>query len=151
MQSVSVMVPKHIITYAMNTALIQELIKLIAPGIINENFELQSIDEKTNTITIVFEEKQELVPQELKGKKVVLDGFLNPVELQTFPLKDKAVYLSIKRRRWKEKGSQGPIYNNTYDLHRKGMKTTNEFGLFLKEELGLRPSEYNKLWGSLTH
>ncbi|MDZ4203454.1 MAG: hypothetical protein U1C46_01430 [Bacteroidales bacterium] len=135
----------------MNKELIQELVKLIAPGIINENFELQGIDEKTDTITIVFEEKQELIPQELKGKEVVLDGFLNPVELQTFPLKDKAVYLSIKRRRWKEKGSQGPTYNNTYNLHRKGMKTTNEFGLFLKEELGLRPSEYNKLWGSLTH
>jgi hypothetical protein len=31
------------------------------------------------------------------------------------------------------------------------MKTTKEFGAFLKEELGLQPTEYNKLWESLTH
>lgn len=130
---------------------IHELIKLIAPGVISENFELKAIEEKTETITLFFEEKPELIPQELKGKEVVQDGFLNSVELQTFPLKDKAVYLSIKRRRWKEKGSQGPSYNNSYELHRKGMKTTNEFGDFLKEELRLQPSEYNKLWNGLTH
>jgi hypothetical protein len=30
------------------------------------------------------------------------------------------------------------------------MKTTKEFGAFLKEELGLQPAEYNELWRSLT-
>ncbi len=42
-----------------------------------------------------------LIPQGLKGTDAVLAGFLNPIGLQTFPLKDKTVYLSIKRRRWK--------------------------------------------------
>jgi len=30
------------------------------------------------------------------------------------------------------------------------MKTTKEFGAFLKEEFGLQPDEYNKLWKSIT-
>jgi len=58
--------------------------------------------------------------------------FLNTLELQTFPLKDKTVYFAIKRRRWKEKSSEGKSYNNTYDLHDQGMKTTKEFGAFFK-------------------
>ncbi len=132
----------------MKEELLAGIIELIAPGEISKNFEVTSIVEKTDTITIIFEEKTDLVPKELEGKEVVLDGFLNPVALQTFPLKDKMVYLSLKRRRWKEMGTKGKSYSNTYDLHRQGMKTTNEFGDFLKEELGLRPSEYNKLWKS---
>jgi len=135
----------------MKEKLMQELIKLVAPGEISENFEIALIKEKNDSITITFEEKIELVPKELKGKETVLDGFLNPLELQTFPLKDKTVYLAVKRRRWKEKGSQGPSYCNTYNLHRAGMKTTNKFGDFLKEEPGLRPSEYNKLWKSIAN
>jgi len=129
----------------------QELVKLIAPGVISEKFEFKAVEEKSETITLFFEEKPDLIPEALVGKEIVQDGFLNSIELQTFPLKDKAVYLSLKRRRWKEKGSQGPSYNNSYELHRKGMKTTNEFGDFLKEGLGLQPSEYNKLWSGLTH
>jgi hypothetical protein len=134
----------------MKEELLAGIIELIAPGVISKNFEVTSIIEKRDTITIVFEEKTDLVPKELEGKQVVLDGFLNPVALQTFPLKDKMVYLSLKRRRWKEPGTTGKSYSNTYELHRQGMKTTNEFGNFLKEELGLRPSEYNKLWKSTT-
>jgi len=133
----------------MKEALLSEIIELIAPGEISKNFEVVSIEEKNDSILIIFEEKKDLIPKELEGKQTLLDGFLNPLALQTFPLKDKQVYLVVKRRRWKEVGKTTG-YSNTYDLHRKGMKTTNEFGNFLKEELGLRPSEYNKLWKSIT-
>ena len=126
----------------------KKLIELIAPEEVNTYFKITSIVEKKNSITISFEEKESLIPKELQGKDVVLDGFLNPIVLQTFPLKDKQAYLSIKRRRWKERGKPGVSYCNTYDLYRPGMKTTREFGNFLKEDLGLRPSEYNKLWES---
>ena len=129
-------------------ALYKELLSLIAPGIISEKFELSSILEKTDTITLFFEEKKELIPEELLGKEVVCDGFVNNVDLQSFPLKDKKVYLSIRRRRWKEKGTQVPSYCNQYELYNKGMKTTKEFGIFLKEELGLQPDEFNKFWES---
>ena len=49
---------KKIIIMEKNKALYQELISLIAPGIISEKFELSSILEKTETITLFFEEKK---------------------------------------------------------------------------------------------
>ena len=131
--------------------LYKELLKLIAPDVITENFTLIEIAENATTITLYFEEKEDRIPDELKDKDVVLDGYLNTLGLQTFPLKDKTVYIAIRRRRWKEKGKNEKSYSNTYELHYDGMKTTKEFGVFLKEELGLLPSEYNKLWDSLTH
>ena len=129
----------------------QELLKLVAPAEVINNFDLKEITEKKDSIIILFEEKPERIPEELEGKDVIMDGFVNAISLQTFPLKDKTVYFAIRRRRWKEKGTSEKSYSNTYDLHDKGMKTTKEFGAFLKEELGLQPAEYNKLWRSLTN
>ncbi|MBU1796922.1 MAG: hypothetical protein KKF21_00900 [Bacteroidetes bacterium] len=134
----------------MEKDLIGRLVSLLAPGQISENFEIVRIEETEKKIIIYFDEKEELVPDVLTGKDVVLNGYLNPVELQTFPLKDKAVYLLVRRRRWKERGEKEESFSNDYDLYRKGMKTTNEFGIFLKEELGLSTAEYNKFWESLT-
>jgi transposase len=131
-------------------ALYQDLLKLIVPKEITYNFELIEIIEKTNMITLSFEELTSRIPKPLSGKEVVLDGYLNQLELQTFPLKDKTVYIALRRRRWKEKGDSQQSYSNTYELHVEGMKTTKEFGAFLKEEFGLQPDEYNKLWKSIT-
>ena len=128
----------------------KELLELIAPKAITDNFIFIDIAESVSSITLFFEEKEEKIPEELKDKEVVLDGYLNTLDLQTFPLKDKTVYIAVRRRRWKEKGTKEKSYSNTYDLHFEGMKTTKEFGAFLKEELGLQPAEYNKLWQSLT-
>jgi hypothetical protein len=135
----------------MEATVVVELVKLVAPGSISDHFELKAIDEKTSSITLYFDEKADRIPESLMGKEAVLDGFMNPVELQTFPLKDKAVYLCVRRRRWKEKGTQGSGHSNHYELYRPGMKTTIEFGDFLKEELGLQPDEYKQLWTGLTH
>jgi hypothetical protein len=131
-------------------ALYHELLKLIVPKEITDNFELIEIVERTNMITLSFEELAIRIPKPLSGKEVVLDGYLNQLELQTFPLKDKTVYIALRRRRWKEKGDSKQSYSNTYELHVEGMKTTKEFGAFLKEEFGLQPDEYNKLWKSIT-
>ena len=128
----------------------QDLLSLIVPKEITDNFELIEIVEKEHMITLSFEEKPSRVPAELEGKIAVLDGYLNQIELQTFPLKDKTVYLAVRRRRWKEQGTITPSHSNTYELHIEGMKTTREFGAFLKEEFGLQPDEYNKLWKSIT-
>ena len=136
----------------MNTQeLYKELVNLIAPNEITSNFELKEIVENSRTISLIFEENKEKVPEKLTGKEIVLDGFVNTIELQTFPLKEKTVFIVVRRRRWKEKGMSEPSYTNQYELHEKGMKTTKEFGAFLKEELGMQPDEYNKFWEGLTH
>ena len=132
----------------MKNDLYSGLLNLIAPKELVENFELVEIVENTGSISLLFEELASKVPKSLEGKDVVLDGFMNKVELQTFPLKDKTVYFVVRRRRWKEKNSPKESYSNPYDLHIDGMKTTKEFGAFLKEELGLQPDEYNKLLGT---
>ncbi len=60
----------------MKEKLLPEIIELLAPGEINENFEVVTVKEKKKSITITFEEMANLILQGLKGRDVVLDmGF----------------------------------------------------------------------------
>ena len=120
----------------MSKGVLEELVSLVAPGELSKNFNLTKIREQKSHIIIEFEEYPHLVPKELEGKDVVLNGFMNPLELQTFPLKDKAVYLLVKRRRWKIRGEQKKSYHNSYDLTETGVKASPAFGAFLKAIYG---------------
>ena len=79
-------------------------------------------------------EKPDLIPEKLKGKEPVLNGYLHELELQTYPIQGKSCYLRLRRRRWKEKGTDGKqSYWNEYDFAAEGTKATKAFGAFLKE------------------
>jgi hypothetical protein len=114
-------------------------------------FRLVSVKEHASYIEFRLEDSADIIPVELQGSKnVVLDGFTNPVELQSFPLKGKPVYFRIYRRRWKESGSN-QHYSHQYFLHPEGVKATHEFASFLKDEVRQTLGEYNALWGFPAH
>ena len=106
----------------------------IIPERYRENFELKEFWCDGKFWIARLEEKEERVPEGLKGKEAVLNGFLKKVEVADFPFKGIPVIFEFYRRRWKEKGagSGGESYQNSYILHKEGMKCTEEFGDFLK-------------------
>ncbi len=53
------------------------------------------------------------------------------IEVQDFPVRGKAVYLRIKRRRW-EDPETGQTYSRDWNLVASGTRITAEFGAFLK-------------------
>ena len=115
---------------------IQSLLSVLLPTTINQYFTLAEVKECKEHIEIRLEELPELLPHELSSVSgIILDGFCNPIELQTFPLKGKPVYLKLYRRRWKQSGNN-KHYSNNYDLHPEGVKATYDFASFLKEEYG---------------
>ena len=62
-------------------------------------------------------------------------AYLTPlIEFQDFPIRGKAVYLRIKRRRW-EDPSTGQTHSRDWSLVSTGTRITAEFGGFLKELL----------------
>ncbi len=58
-------------------------------------------------------------------------GFFPEIEVQDFPVRGKAVYLRIKRRRW-EDPETGQTYSRDWNLVASGTRITAEFGAFLK-------------------
>jgi hypothetical protein len=124
-----------------NQSILSHLLSLYLTPVISAHFEVQGIQESTHRIDLRLEERPELIPASLQGTDAVLDGFCNEVELQTFAVSERAVFLHIFRRRWKAKGTDRH-YSNTCDLHPPGVKATHEFAAFLKEQAGCTPEQY---------
>ncbi len=114
-------------------SLIITLIQQIVPANILESFTIESIDDsKSELLVILLVEEEDLFPVE---DDLVLNGYLNIVELTHFPLNGRQCILQIKRRRWKLRGDNlgTKSFHNTYDYTIEGTKVTKEFGAFLKE------------------
>lgn len=111
---------------------IKDALVTVLPKYWLEFFDITEIKEKKREWQITLVEKEELVPKKLRGKNVVHDGYMNPVEIEDYPMRGKLTYLKFFRRRWKEKGGKEG-FANEYDFHPEGMKATKEFGVFLKE------------------
>ena len=52
--------------------------------------------------------------------------------IQDFPLRGRAVFLHVRKRKWQERET-GHIVTNSYDLTHQGTHLTYEFASFLKE------------------
>ena len=68
-------------------------------------------------------------------------GFYNPKRIQDFPIRGRAVYLIVKRRRWRHKQSKQEIKSD-YNFIADGAKLTEELSDFLKGT-GRDPSRYH--------
>lgn len=119
----------------------EKIVSLIVPAEILESFEVSEVKESPTQVEIILLEKKELIPEAIKGRYVVLDGFCNPISLLSFPIKGTPTYLVIKRRRWKLSG-EDEHYSNSYQFNHPGIKATKEFAAFLKEVHGHTPDEY---------
>ena len=68
-------------------------------------------------------------------------GFLPSTRIQDFPIRGKAVYLLIRRRRWRHKQTKKEI-SNDYSFIAEGSRLTQELSDFLKGT-GRDPRRYH--------
>lgn len=108
-----------------------ELLRLILPEFLIENFNLTSFKNSEENLHLYFQEKA-TVPKEFASVELISKGFLDEITIQDFPLRGKFVYLHIKRRRWTSK-TTSEIIKRDWTLVAKGTRMTQEFAAFLKE------------------
>lgn len=63
-----------------------------------------------------------------------------PVAIQDFPLRDKPMFLHIRRRRWLVESS-GQVISRNWTTVAKGTRMTNGFAAFLKGLFGQLPDQ----------
>ena len=99
------------------------------------NYELLcSLETKSEYWEIEFEEKNEL-PREYSSIDYESKGFMESKQIQDFPLRGKAVFLKVKKRRWRHKES-GAIVKRDFSFIADGSKFTKELSDFLKDAGG---------------
>ena len=116
------------------TATPQEMLSLFLPSGLLDYFDLVNHVSQDPCFILFLEEKPS-IPQEYSHLHLHSKGFFPEIEVQDFPIRGKAVYLRVKRRRW-EDPETGQTYSRDWNLVASGTRITAEFGVFLKALLG---------------
>ncbi|MGE0077385.1 MAG: hypothetical protein AB7S48_05955 [Bacteroidales bacterium] len=115
------------------------LLKLILPEELFDYFELINFEVRDNQVHVYLEEL-ELKPSGYEKEKLISKGFHGPVTIQDFPLRDKPMYLHVRRRRWLVE-STGEVIGRDWDTVAKGTRMTKGFAAFLKGLFGRLPDQ----------
>lgn len=117
--------------------MLQELSKMFFPKEISENFTIVKLDSTEESMLIHLEELDVIHSPE-DGHEYEKNGFYPASQVRDFPIRDRKLTLSIKRRRWIDK-TIGKSYSNNYELVAEGTRHSKEFAAFLKDALGQIP------------
>ncbi|RXQ87047.1 hypothetical protein EO244_16750 [Ancylomarina salipaludis] len=82
----------------------------------------------------VFLEEKKTIPEEYQDKDIKASGFMDPREINDFPIRDMLVKLHIKRRRWEvvTDGKKQKVSRN-WNLVFKGTRMSKDYSAFLKD------------------
>jgi transposase len=116
----------------------KELLKYILPEVLTTNFTIVKLEESFDTekkrkaLNIYLDEENNMPPgyniNDYESK-----GFTPYTTIQDFPIREKLVYLNIRRRRWREKENKNHIIQNDYSNLTDGSRITKELTDFLKD------------------
>lgn len=96
-----------------------------------EYFEVASVRKENEQYLISLVEKN-VQPGEFTGQNLSSKGFLEEITIKDFPIRGRACYLKVKRRRWLNQ-DMSKIISRDWELVAKGTRMTKEFATFLKE------------------
>lgn len=111
-----------------------QLAELILPTEIFEYFDIVNIKSDGVQVDISLDEKNEK-PEGYELVKLISKGFHPPICIQDFPLRDKALYLHVRRRRWLSE-STGKLVERDWESVAQGTRLTKGFASFLKGLFG---------------
>jgi len=104
--------------------------------------ELGDIASKKDCLYIYLDEKNNL-PDQYSSDQYESKGFYERKLIQDFPIRGKAVYLGICRRRWRSKTDKSIEIKSDFSFIAEGSKLTVELSDFLKDT-GRDPRRYDK-------
>lgn len=110
------------------------LIKALLPEEIFDYFDITKVEVETKVIDVHLDELN-IIPKEYSDTKLISKGFHESTVFQDFPIRDKAVYLHVRRRKWLVE-STGKVVSRQWNLSAKGSRYTKDFATFLKGLFG---------------
>lgn len=116
------------------------LARIVLPSEILDYFEIVSVEQTSSEIHIHLDE---LMSPCLSGDAhFESKGFMEPVNVTDFPIRDHKVILVVRRRRWTDMRT-GKSFSVPINLEMvcKGTRYSKEFGAFLKETYGDIPGD----------
>ena len=124
----------------METNQLEILARIVLPSEILDYFEIVGVEQTPTEIHIHLDELMN--PSLSCDVHFESKGFMEPVDVTDFPIRDHKVILVVRRRRWTDlrtgKSFSIPI---NLEIVCKGTRYSKEFGAFLKETYGDIPCD----------
>ena len=116
------------------------LVEYLLPEFILTYYQLTRVEQASEVLHLYLDEKNY---QETASEKrdLLSKGFLPQITIQDFPIRDKRVFLHIKRRRWLNTKT-GKVETRDWNQVAQGTRMTTEFALFLNQIDGFVPPQY---------
>lgn len=115
----------------------QSLIRLLLPSEIFDYFEITNLVVEDRSVAVFLDER-DIKPTAYTGEKLTSKGFHPESIIQDFPIRNKAVFLHIRRRRWLVESTK-EVVSRDWDSVAEGTRYTKSFADFLKGLLGQLP------------
>ena len=107
-----------------------DFIKHFLPEGVLDIFDITLVEHHPNFFSIHLEEKPN-IPEGYNPIEYESKGFYEVKKVQDFPIRGKAVYLYIKRRRWRRKDTK-EVVSRDFTMIAAGTKLTRDLADFLK-------------------
>lgn len=103
--------------------------------------DIEYVDTKANDESEMHIHLDEKIPPDLQGDShFESKGFISPVEVTDFPIRDHKVVLVLRRRRWIDTRT-GKSFILSLKVTADGTRYSKEFAAFLKQTYGKIPCD----------
>ena len=115
----------------------KDLLQFVLPEKLLDHFIITEVKEVLDNATkkmcyhILLEEHNK-IPEGYNEKEYESKGFYPAKTVQDFPIRGKAVFLIIARRRWRHKERMKEVIHSDYTFIAEGSRITKELSDFLK-------------------
>lgn len=110
-----------------------QLLRAILPDVLIDNFDVVNYEKSETRFDIWLDEKKVLMREDKKYSNVISHVFGDYRVIQDFPLRGRATFLHVRKRKWLDKDT-GEIFSYDWELSEFDETRLNaEFVSFLKE------------------
>jgi len=111
----------------------EELLRAILPDVLIDNFDVVKFEKTETRFDIWLDEKKAQTREDSRNPSVISYGFGEYRSIQDFPLRGRATYLHVRKRKWYDKDT-GEVFSYEWELSEYDETRLNaEFVAFLKE------------------
>ncbi|MBR5456515.1 MAG: transposase family protein [Bacteroidaceae bacterium] len=110
-----------------------QLLRAILPDVLIDNFDVVNYEKTDTRFDIWLDEKKVMMREDKKCSNVISHGFGEYHSIQDFPIRGRATYLHVRKRKWLDKDT-GEIFSYDWELSEfDETRLNSEFVSFLKE------------------
>lgn len=111
----------------------EQLLRAILPDVLIDNFDIVNFDKSADRFDIYLDEKKVQLKEDKINSAIISYGFGDYRVIQDYPIRGRATYLHVRKRKWLDKSSN-EIFSYDWDLSEfEGTRLNAEFVSFLKD------------------